>query len=276
MKKLFLILPLISFVNVSQAQLEPTDLACAQVLTFAITPEGTCSEFPTSCIPEDHKQVSSCDTDTGTSVGTSLEERLRNRFHGKKRLRIGPAVTKEAVSGKFKRFGRLNPSRAFSDNTSAKQSQEDNGLDRRSTSKDFSSPFRRHNVKGGFNRGDRVAQQGHRDARDRPQQIGRSFARREGSFSEKPKWEVSQRSHFSERRIGQTNPFNIKSVRAAQIRAAREARGDAKLDIDAIRISKSRRWRPGRLEGNLSGDPDFIREQAEKRARVQENLFNEE
>lgn len=275
MKKLLLLIPLLT--GLSQAQITPTeDAFCAQVLTFAISPEGTCSEFPTSCIPEDHKAVSSCESTESSSSQTSLEDRLLQRKHGKKRLRVGPTVTKKQVSGKFKRFGRVQSNRAFTRNTSSKRTKPSTGLDRRSTAKNFRSQFRRHNVKGGFNRGDKIAQAGHRDARIRPQLFSRSLVRRVGSFSDKPKWEISQRSHFSERRIGQTNPFSIRSVRSAQQRARRANQESSTVDVEARRLSRSRRWRPGRLDGNLSGDPDFILEQAEKRARIQEDLFNQE
>jgi len=266
MRKFLLILPLLSVISLAQAE----DELSAQVISYGISPAGICETFPDAFIPSDHRRVPSCDDVEEENARPSLAERLRARFHGK--TRITHQKREETISGKERRLRRGPATRR--DFVPASETDEEPavGVTRRSTAKNFQSIFRRHNVKGGFNRGQKVT--GHKDARIRPLIRTRSTEDKNTNqkFTTEAKWSSAIKDHFRQKNFG-TNPYNISSVRSAQQRAFRAQRkNNSRVDVNGRIISNQLRWRPGRLEGNLDGDLSFREAEVRQDAEVQATL----
>ena len=270
MKKLLLILPLLSVLNIAQAE----ESFCADVISYGVGPDETCVEFQNSCIPADYKRVPSCEVVEDDNRNTSLEARLRARFHSKNRL-TQKESTKEAPLARYHRLGRSALTRGFSE-ARGTDVEEKTGTARTFTDKNFRSIYRRHNVKGGFDRGTKTT--GHTNARQRPS--FRSTTRRTDAnetISSTPKWSATVKNHFKEKNYGR-NPYSLSSIRSAQQRVYRSQQLiNKRVDVQGRSLSRSRRWRPGGNfgTGSLSGDLDFLETEAEKKSDVWEQLNNE-
>lgn len=268
MKKLLLLIPLLSVMSIAQAA--DGDI-CAEVMSYGISPAGVCESFNNSCIPADYRRVPSCEAVQNDNDFSSLEDRLRARFHGKTRITNSNKV--KSVSGKYKRVGRgFLTRRALRENTSSDNNEDAVGVDRTSTVKNFRSKYRQHNLRGGFDRDQKST--GHTNAYKRPSVRTRSTEDKntDQKFTTDAKWSSAVKDHFRQKNYG-TNPYSLASKRSAQQRAYRAKKADnAQVDVKGRIISRSRRWRPGRLDGNLSGDASFLESEAEKKSDVIESL----
>lgn len=274
MKKLLLVLPLLSLISLAQAQ---SDFCATDTVSFGVGPDGVCAEFQSSCIPADYKRVPSCGIVEDPNRNSSLESRLRALFQS----RLNSASAKaEAANQEVKaernaksyRLGRSDITRNFSAPV-GEQPEDEIGSDRTFTSKDFDSVYRRHNLKGGFDRGQKST--GHRTSYQRPSFTSRvRTTSADETISATPKWSVTTQDHFREKSYG-TNPYSLSSVRAAEQREYREDRAaNQRVDIKGRILSNSRKWRPSGVfgQGNLSGDADFLKLEAEKKSEVIEDL----
>ena len=266
MKKILLILPLLTLLSVAQAE----DEMSAQVISYGVSPAGICETFPDAAIPAAYKRVENCSVVQDDNRNTSLRERLMMRFQNRA-IRNTNAENDDRVSGKYKRLGRGAFTKRAVSGDRTETTTESNGIDRRATRKNFRSAYRTHNLKGGFDRGTKST--GHTNARQRPSFKSRVNTKNtDRKISTAAKWTASANQRFSERSYG-ANPYSLASKRNAQQRAVRAQRkANARVDVNGRITSNQFKWRPGRLDGNLDGDSSFRETQAEIQAEVQAEL----
>lgn len=272
MKKLLLVLPLLSLISLAQAE---SDFCANDTTSFGVGPDGVCAKFQSACIPADYKRVPSCDVVENPDRNSSLEDRLRALFQSRLNNASAKAERREDEAertAKTYRLGRSAITRNFSEPV-GEQREDEVGIDRTFTRKDFSSSYRQHNLKGGFDRGQKTT--GHRTSYQRPSFLSRvRTTSADETISATPKWSVTTRDHFRKKSYG-TNPYSLSSIRAAEQREYREERAaNQRVDVKGRILSNSLKWRPGKDfgEGSLSGDADFLKSEAEKKSEVIEEL----
>ncbi len=263
MKKLLFLLPLLTLGSVAQAQ-----------TVSGINALGVCETIVSDVLPEEYRPVESCEDILDKDRFTSLEERLRNRiFNGSRRTQ--KRASRSKLSGKYIRQGRGALTRstpAVSGETRRNQSRYQ---DRTNTVRNYRSRFQNYRFKNGTKEDIEVSspranyqQPGYRAARTR--------ANARGTYETTPRWSAEQRNHFRERSYG-TNPYNLQSIRSAEQREFRRNRiQNQRVDVQGRILSRTQKWRPGRIIGDLGGDAEWLKEQAERTAELRSKIQEEE
>lgn len=256
---------------------------CAQVIQPAVSPGGICQEYSTPCdVPEDYKAVPSCDLidQSDQTDKPSLEQKMQSRraqmraYWAKKKAAQDDSTSKTDDNNSFNRFGsgsltRSNRARRLP--TSDASGSNSAGV-RAFTEKDYSSDIsKRYSLRGGYQReGDTTsAERKERRAYRAPTQ-SRSDAKRTGKFNTTVKWNVMSRQFTSKKNYG-INPYRLSSKYKEQQKAKR-AESNQEIDVHARMMSRSRKYRGARLEGNMSGDDLFLQRQGEAEAEARQDL----
>ncbi|MCK5461047.1 hypothetical protein KAI58_03615 [Candidatus Gracilibacteria bacterium] len=224
---------------------------CIELTQSAVSPDGVCTQFETSCeIPSNWKVVPSCNLIKETSFGTSLEDRMNNRFYGKNYVKKNKSTEKDNIrtSGKFRRQGSGYLTRTGRyRQTRLNESQGKSYLSRKTfTKKNYSKETREKikslNIqKGGFqHEGDltkeeRKTRRAYRAPIESATQMNRS-----GYLSSKQKFSTEMETRSNSARVGSKRIWkNLKQI--SQTKKKRVYKG----------ITLRKLWRGERLEGIL-------------------------
>jgi len=264
MKKLLLVFPFITIASMAQAE----------EMSYGIGPDRVCVAFESALIPADYKRVPSCDEVKDEETFTSLEDRLRARLAH--RIKANTTETSNTkVSAKYRRHGRAALTKstpAISDETYRNQSTSQV---RSRTFRDYRSAYRGYALRQGAAE-DKEAIDENRASYQNPGGF-RSIRNKntDQQLSNTPKWTATARDRFRQKNYG-TNPYNLSSLRSAEQRAFRaKQKANERVDVKGRALSHSRRWRPDRILGDLSGNTDWIKEQAKIRAKLRTDLAEE-
>lgn len=237
--------------------------ACVQVIQPAVSPDGICQEYSTPCdVPEDWKSVPSCDLiDVNEDANKpSLEQKMHTRLaqmraYWKMKKAEENSMPETSNNETFNRIGSGNLTR--NDRNRRLPTSEDSktkGVKRTFTDKNYDSvTAERYNVRGGYQRpGDTTSAERKERRQSRAAFQSRSDANRSGNLNTTIKWSVLS-DQFTTRKNYGVNPYQLKSQYQKQ-QAAKRAATNREVDVHQRMMSRSRKYRGERLEGNLSGD----------------------
>lgn len=253
---LFLLALLITPFGITQA--ESTDTQTTQAAT---NQDGECEVFPTQAdVPDDWKQVPSCDLVKDANFGKSLEERLRERFRSKNQARSTEGETRSESSGKYIRQGRGALTRENRNRRLSTKTNTNYGERRTTTRRNYSQAaldrIKRYRTnKGGYQQeGDTTKEErAQRRSYRAPIASRNSDVRREGLLSNKQKWttELNKRNEkniknaTTKRWVNYNNELSRKELLKGRIERKKKIAGERRI---------KRIWKGERLEGDVSGN----------------------
>lgn len=276
-----LLLALVSAPHLYSAQAQDV---CIQVIQPAVSPDGVCQEYATPCdVPETWKSVPSCDLiDTAAEANKpTLEQKQHARlakmraYWAAKKAAMNANTTETATNQSFNKVGsgsftRSNRYRRLP--TSNASSQNSAGV-RASNTRNYNSDVaKRYSMRGGYQRaGDTTSAERKARRTYRPQRISSaSDTNRSGNLNTTVKWNVLS-NQFTTRKAYGVNPYRLSSKYKEEQKAKRAA-SNTEVDVHERMMSRSRKYRGARMEGNLSGDALFLQRQAEAKSAVQQKL----
>lgn len=231
---------------------------CLEKEVFAVNSEGVCEIFESFCeIPEDSKQVPSCDLIEKKETSLSMEDKLNRRYAKKKYTKRNYTdIDEEAdnedeteTTGKYKRQGRGYLTRTG--NYRKTRLNEEQGTDysarRTVTQKNYSKATREKikklNIqKGGFqHEGDLTKEERAERRASRPKIQSATQMNREGYLSSDPKFLTSLKERSESANVGSERQWkSIKQINRSKTSNVKKA------------IELRRKYKGERLEGNLS------------------------
>jgi len=262
LKSLLLTLPFLFLSTVTHAiMIAPnSDLACIQKIQPAVSPDGECKEFPTSCeVPSDWKAIPRCDLveEHKDKTSISLEEKMRKnlgkarrKFRGTKRIkRKTSRYSQKATSGLRKLRAYTNPSQKKNSKklkTSTRKNYSALGAQRRTQRRNKYIQSKKHDVVN------KLTKDKTQKKYSRPKFRSRIKKNISGKLSSTPKWKVAQKAHFKKKKFG-INPYNLHSRYNKNQKRAR-AKKNKSINVKKRLHSGFKTFRGKRKLGSLEGE----------------------
>ena len=258
---------------------------CIDTPHSAVDRFGTCEEFASSCdVPGDWKVVPSCDLIEPERDRPTLEEKQNQRTRRIAYRTSNPSLSSDEAKERIRKYraARLAKRRSAQRPGSAaiyepKTSDSDKSgyTERRSsTDKNFTSKYRKYTRKGNQTKEElselaKKHQTHAQNARARLGSVLRKSAIRTGSLSNAPKWSYETRKRSTRKSYDYENRV-WKSMETLR----NEARPEKKEHVyNGPRLRKV--FKGARLQGDLSGDRDYLEAEAKERAELRQQLEDE-
>lgn len=261
MKKFILISALVFLSPNVFATDEEVNEICIEKESYAVSLDGDCKTFESTCsIPDDWKQIASCNLIKPQKTNLSMEDKLNRRYAKKTYTRrkytdkkIDNQKDEVETNAKYIRQGRgyLTRTGNYRKTRLNKRQGSDYSKRRTVTKKNYNKATREKikklNIqKGGYqHEGDLTKEERAERRSSRPNIQSATQMNREGYLSSKPKFSTSIKERSESANVGSERQWkSIKQINRNKTQKIKKA------------IELRRKWKGKRLEGNLSDNLD--------------------